>query len=1089
MNLSSFLTRNTVAAKIPATTKHEAIDQIVSYLCSRKGLRAQKEILRAVLSRERQPGTVLGAGIAVPHARIEKLKEPLLFVATLKSSVDFGTQTHVPVDVIFLFVTPAAASSTHLKILSMISRVVEEEPYLNRIRAAQSDAELYSVLCLEELRQEGFSPLYTKEVFRELDTRDTGLTETEVRERLEIYGKNKLQSIRSGSLFRKFLTNFTNLLALLMWVGAAFAFLSEMPEVGWAIIIVIFINAIFSFWQEFKAERAIEALKEMLPSYTTAVRNGTPIRVRSEELVPGDIIQLEEGDNIAADGRLFESTELRIDNSAFSGESKPVNKVSTRAHNERQFLWIEIPTLVFAGTSVVSGAGRAVVTATGMNTEIGQIAYLTQSIKVTQSPLQKEIARLTKVIALLAVVMGLVFFLVGTALTKMTFAAAAIFAIGIILGNVPEGLLPTVTLSLAMAVQRMAKRGALIKKLSSVETLGSTNVICTDKTGTLTTNQMSVRHLWIAGRTFTISGADYQPVGDFSDEKGDVDPKSFTKPEHTLFFQTAVLCNTSKLNPPTSEQPYWSIVGDPTEGALLVLARKAGIDVDSLRTAFPEKKRFPFESIRKRMSSVRLFEDGKDCVFAKGAPRELLELCTRILSEGEEQALTSADRTDISRQIDSFANDGLRILGFAYKRVDSSAPEVLSAEEAEKGLVFLGITAMFDPPRPGVAEAIESCKHAGIRVVMVTGDYQLTALSIAKKLRVVASDNPVVITGSQLSQMSDEELRITLIEKEVVFARASPEHKLRVVTAFKDMGNIVAVTGDGVNDAPALKKADIGVAMGQRGTDVARESAEMILTDDNFASIVHAIEEGRAVFSNIKKFITYIFAHLVPEAVPFILYVLLKIPAPITALQILAIDLGTETLPALALGVEKPEPGVMDQPPRNRKQGIVDRLLLFRGYVYLGLSNTAAVLTGYFVVLVHGGWRLGKVLEPIETAFTNPLHIKATTMIFVGIVVMQVANIFSCRSERLSAFRIGFWSNKLILVGIVFELLFTAVLMYVPLFQRVFTTTPLGFQDWLLLFGMMLVIFFMEEARKKIAAQWRSRRSLQADDRAGGPKT
>jgi Ca2+-transporting ATPase len=390
--------------------------------------------------------------------------------------------------------------------------------------------------------------------------------------------------------------------------------------------------------------------------------------------------------------------------------------------------------------------------------------------------------------------------------------------------------------------------------------------------------------------------------------------------------------------------------------------------------------------------------------------------------------------------------------------------------------VFLGITAMFDPPRPGVAEAIQSCKRAGIRVVMVTGDYQLTAFSIAEKLNLVASNDPVVITGSELSQMSDEELRKTLTEKEVVFARVSPEYKLRVVTAFKEMGNIVAVTGDGVNDAPALKKADIGIAMGRRGTDVARESAEMILTDDNFASIVSAIEEGRAVFSNIKKFITYIFAHLVPEAVPFILYVLLRIPAPITALQILAIDLGTETLPALALGIEKPEPGVMDQAPRNRKQGIVDKILLFRGYIYLGLLNTAAVLIGYFAVLVHGGWRLGQALEPIQTVFKNPLHVKATTMVFVGIVVMQIANIFSCRSERLSAFRIGVWSNRLILVGILFELIFTAVLIYVPFFQGVFTTTPLGIEDWLLLFGMMLVIFLMEETRKKVVEFWRARR-------------
>jgi potassium/sodium efflux P-type ATPase len=590
-----------------------------------------------------------------------------------------------------------------------------------------------------------------------------------------------------------------------------------------------------------------------------------------------------------------------------------------------------------------------------MNTEIGQIARLTQTIRVTQSPLQKEIGRLTKVIALVAVDTGFVFFLVGAALTKMTFAAAAVFAIGIIIGNVPEGLLPTVTLALAMAVQRIAKRGALVKKLSSVETLGTTNVICTDKTGTLTTNQMSVRHLWIGGKALTISGSDYQPVGDFSDERGSVDPKALTLPEHLLFFKTAVLCNTSRLNPPSTEEPYWNVVGDPTEGALLVLAAKAGIDIDRLRASTRERKRFPFESIRKRMSVVRSFEDGRSFILVKGAPRELIDLCTGILRGGEERTLTKAGQAEIIKQIDAFANDGLRVLGFAYRRTISMDIEILTAESAERDLVFLGLTAMFDPPRPGVAEAIEGCKHAGIRVVMVTGDHQLTALSIATKLNIVTSHDPAVITGSQLSQLSDDELKTTLREKEVLFARVIPEDKLRVVTAFKDMGAIVAVAGDGVNDAPALKKADIGIATGMRGTDVARESAEMILMGDNFASIVHAIEEGRAVFSNIKKFITYIFAHLVPEAVPFILYVLLKIPAPITALQILAIDLGTETLSALALGVEKPEPGVMDQPPRDRRRGIVDKLLLFRGYLYLGLLNTAAVLIGYFVVLTQGG--------------------------------------------------------------------------------------------------------------------------------------
>ncbi|HTX73629.1 MAG TPA: HAD-IC family P-type ATPase, partial [Rectinemataceae bacterium] len=642
MNLSAFLTRTMVSARMAASSKQEALETIVSALCSRRGMTTARETLGAILSRENQFSTAIGAGIAVPHARIEHLKEPLLFVATLRSAVDFGNKQ--PVDIIFLFITPITASSTHLKILSMIGRIVGDTPYVDRIRAAQSNGELYSVLSLEEQRREGFSPLYAKEVLRELDTRDTGLTDREVRERLDIYGRNRLQSLRSGSLLRRFLGNFTNLLAILMWAGAVLAFLSATPEVGWAIIIVIFINAVFSFSQEFKAERAIEALRNLLPSYATAVRNGRPVRVLCDELVPGDIIQLEEGDSIAADGQLVETAELRVDNSAFSGESAPVSKLNARAPDERQFLWIEIPTLVFAGTSVISGSGKAVVTATGMSAEIGQIARLTQTIEVPQSPLQKEISRLTKVIASISMAMGLVFFLVGAAFTRMTFPAAAVFAIGIILGNVPEGLLPTVTLSLAMAVQRMAKRGALIKKLSSVETLGATNVICTDKTGTLTTNQMSVRRLWFGGEALTVSGSDYQPVGDFSYGENKIDAKTLTLAEHRLFFETAVLCNTSRLNAPSSERPYWAVAGDPTEGALLVLASKAGVDSDRLRGSSQERRRFPFESIRKRMSVVRSFDDGKSRILVKGAPRELVDLCTGVLRGGEERRLTEADR-------------------------------------------------------------------------------------------------------------------------------------------------------------------------------------------------------------------------------------------------------------------------------------------------------------------------------------------------------------------------------------------------------------------------------------------------------------
>lgn len=508
-------------------------------------------------------------------------------------------------------------------------------------------------------------------------------------------------------------------------------------------------------------------------------------------------------------------------------------------------------------------------------------------------------------------------------------------------------------------------------------------------------------------------------------------------------------------------------MGDPTEGALLALAIKAGFDIDQEREPFPYEKRFPFESVRKRMSTINKMADGSSCAFIKGAPKEILELSTQIVLGKNILNLTPEKRAEINEQIDHFASQGLRILGFAYRPLTTSEAAEATAPTVEKKLIFIGVTALYDPPRPEVKDAITLCKKAGIRVVMITGDYQITALSIARQVGIISSEDVGMITGVELSEMSDEQLKEKL-KREVVFARINPEHKLRVVSAFKDLGNIVAVTGDGVNDAPALKRADIGIAMGLRGTDVAREAAEMILTDDNFASIVAAIEEGRAVFANIKKFITYIFAHLVPEAVPFIFYALLKIPAPITAMQILAIDLGTETLPALALGVEKPEPGIMDVPPRPRKQGIIDKNLLFRGYVFLGLLNTLAVLVAYFLVLYQGGWKFGMSLEPQETAFLNPLHLKAMTMVFVGIVVMQIANVFACRSEKYSAFKIGFFNNGLILWGILFELLFTATLIYLPFFQEIFNTIGLGWKDWGLLFIFMLIIFSLEEVRKKI---------------------
>jgi len=1072
---SSLIARNMISVDLKSRHKDSVLEEIVRHVAKVKKIRNEKALLATLHEREAKGTTGIGNGIAIPHARMEGLKDVVFFVGVSRGGIDFAAIDGKPVQVVFLFLTPQADTETHLKILSRISGLAGNKSLIRKMLAAETDEGLYDVLRAEELDVAGFMSLTDREIFLELDTGPDGLTDEEAGKRLLAYGENKLKQMGKKSLLKRFLYNFTNQLALLMWVGSALAFLVSMPEVGWAIIAVIFINAFFSYWQEFRAERAIDALKKLIPSYARCVRGGKEQQVLADELVPGDIIQLDEGDNIAADARLVEAHDLRVDNSVFSGESKPSYKTSEVFKNGKNFLWTELPNLIFAGTSVVSGDGRAVVIATGMSTEIGQIAYLTQTVKEDISPLQREIGRLTKVITLVAVIMGAAFFFVGTSLAKMSFAAAAIFAIGIILGNVPEGLMPTVTMALALGVQRMAKRHALIKKLSSVETLGCTDVICTDKTGTLTTNQMCVRKIWINGKVVEVAGSGYEPEGEFSCCGSRYLPEEFGNDRIDLLMWSGILCSTAKLSPPSEEQPFWTIVGDPTEASLLVMAKKAGFDIDGERSRYPYLKRFSFEAVRKRMSTVHRMPDGSLTAFVKGAPKEVVELSTRIAWEGKVVELTAALRARIGEQIDIFAREGLRILGLAYRELGTPDAATMEARNVERELVFVGIAAMYDPPRPEVAPALEICQRAGIRVVMITGDYQLTALTIARQVGIVRTDSVEVITGVELEELSDEVLRDRIRTKEVIFARVNPEHKLRVVTAFKDLGNIVAVTGDGVNDAPALKKADIGVAMGIRGTDVAKAASEMILTDDNFASIVAAIEEGRAVFDNIKKFVTYIFAHLIPEAVPFIFFALLKIPVPITAMQILAIDLGTETLPALALGSEKPEPGIMDRPPRPRNKGIVDKIVLYRGYVFFGLLNSAAVLAAYFLVLYRGGWSFGRQLEPNEITFTNPLHLKAMTVLFAGIVVMQIANVFGCRSDTFSSFKLGFFKNRLILWGILFELAFLGLLVYTPVFQKVFQTTAIGWKAWVVITAFMVSIFFLEELRKWLLSRRRRR--------------
>ena len=920
------------------------------------------------------------------------------------------------------------------------------------------------------------------EVYKSQATRLQGLTREEATQRLQRSGPNTIREFKGKPLYVKFLANFTHLMAILLWVGGIVAIVGKMPQLAIAIWMVNVINGAFSFWQEFRAEKATEALRKMLPHFVRVLRDGDEKRIAAEELVPGDVMLLAEGDRISADGRLVEEAELRTDQSTLTGEAHPVRKTA-EAVLRTDLAHVELPNLVFAGTSVAAGTGKAVVSATGMDTEFGKIANLTQSLGEEASPLQKELSTVTQVVTVVAVGVGVVFFLLALLMTGVTLAEGFIFAMGMIVAFVPEGLLPTVTLALAMGTQRMAKRHALIKRLSAVETLGCTTVICTDKTGTLTQNEMTVRGLWLSGRRLTVTGAGYAPEGQILD--GDEPLPTPVEGDLQRLLMASTLCNNSRLLPPGDESERWTILGDPTEAALQVVALKAGLDLEGQGRTCPRLRELPFESRRKRMSTIhQIVRSGASLpertAYVKGAPKEVLALCTRIWYDGQERTLDEIMRAQVMTANDDYARNGLRVLAVAQRALTAQATSLsqFTAEVVEQDLTFLGLIAMMDPPRPEVVNAVEECRHAGIRVIMITGDYGLTAESIARRIQIVQSAHPRIVTGADLDTMDDVALRDAL-QDEVIFARAAPEHKLRVVSALQEMGHVVAVTGDGVNDAPALKKADIGVAMGLAGTDVAKEAADMILTDDNFASIVHAVEEGRAVYDNIKKFTTYIFTSNTPEAVPFIVWALSagRIPIALNVMHVLAIDLGTDIMPALGLGAEPPEPGVMDRPPRSLKEHVVTVPLLMRAYVYLGpVQGLAAMAAFYFRYWTQGYWG-----QWIDLPAMGSLYRSATAMALGAVVATQVGNLFAQRTSYISSFRIGLFKNKLLWVGIATELALVAAITYLPALQQFIGTSAFPLGNWLFLFAWTPSLLLIDEARKAVL-RWRDPRAEGATD-------
>jgi calcium-translocating P-type ATPase len=850
----------------------------------------------------------------------------------------------------------------------------------------------------------------------DLHSTSSGLSTREAARRLERYGANALVRRGRPPWQRDLARQFTHPLALLLWLAAALAAADKTTALAIAIVAVIVLNALLAFAQERQAERAVEALAGYLPDRSTVRRDGHRMVIAATDLVPGDILLLDAGDRVSADARVIDGM-LEVDMAALTGESMPVQRSVTPGDPSESLLYQH--DLIFSGTSCTSGEATAVVFATGMSTEIGRIAALSQRVTREDSPLEKQVKRAAWLIAAVAVGAGLAFLPIGTFAAHLSLPDAVTFAIGLLVANVPEGLLPTITLALAVGVRILARAGALVKRLSAVETLGSTTVICTDKTGTLTLNRMAVTSIWTP------------TIGDVSMAAADC-----SDPSLRAVAETCAACNDAELGPEWAHN-----VGDPTEVALLVSAAAMGTDTSVAHRDAVRRHRFAFDPTLRLMTTID--RDGDvTVVHTKGAPEDVLARSTRIAGAGGSRMLTTADRELIASATTGYAARGLRVLALASRELTGDRAPT-TRDEVEKDLTFLGMAAMFDPPRPEVDDAVGKCRTAGIRMIVVTGDHGQTAAELARQVGIVGA-HPYIVTGPELDAMNETTLdRLLAAEPEVIFARASPEAKLRIADALQAAGHVVAMTGDGVNDAPALRRADIGVAMGQSGTDVAREAATMVLTNDNFATIVTAVEAGRRVYDNVRKFILYIFAHATPEVVPFLLYALSggRIPLPLTVLQILAIDLGTETLPALALGREPAEAGLMRRPPRRRSQGVIDRAMLARSWLLLGGVSTVLVLCGFFFALYRGGWHVGA-----PTGAGTPLnHVwqQATTMTFLGIVACQVGTAVAARTQTASLRSIGLFSNRLLLWGIAFELAFAAAVVTVPWAQRVFgTATP-----------------------------------------------
>jgi len=871
--------------------------------------------------------------------------------------------------------------------------------------------------------------LSLSDLYKILESGPEGLSSEEAKKRLEKYGKNELSEEKVETPLKIFLDQFKSFLILILIIAAIISFgigyyTNSTEEIidGTAIIAIVIINAILGFVQEYRAEKAVEALKKMATPKALVMRDGQRMLISTSEVVPGDILILEDGQKVAADARLIESHDLRVDESTLTGESTPVRKEVTTINKDVPLA--ERRNMVFMNTHITFGHGKAIVVSTGMKTEVGKIAGKILATPEGRTPMQEKLEKLSKKLGL--VILGICVLIFGIEIYfKEPLIEAFLLSVSLAVSAIPEGLPAVVTLALAIGLQIMAKRNALVRKLSAIETLGMVTTICTDKTGTLTKNEMTVKEIFIDNKNFEVTGEGYEPIGELKLNGEKIETKRIAGIDKLL--EISVLCNNASLNKKNGE---YFIIGDPTEGALIVLGEKFEYSRNVLKKEFKFIHEIPFSSERKRMSVI-YEKDGKKIAYVKGAPEIILERCSKQLAKNK---ITNIDKKKLKEVSDKMANKALRVLAVAYKVL----PKKFSIEDVEKDLIFVGFVGMIDPPRPEVKAAIKVAHEAGIKTIMATGDHKKTAIAIAKQIGIMKKGD-MVLTGNELNKMSDDYLE-RVIKKVTVFARISPQDKVRILSALKKNGEIVAMTGDGVNDAPALKEAHVGVAMGIKGTDVAKEASDMILEDDNYATIVNAVETGRGIYDNIKKFIRFLLSANFDEILVVGSSYFMDLPLPLLPLQILWINLITDSGPALALSVDPFEKGIMKKQPRDPKEGILSGMTYF--IIIAGIVAAIATLSSFLYGLSFS----------VE---------KARTMAFTTAVMFELFFVFNCRSEDKWVFHKNPFSNKKLILAVVIGFVLQLSVIYLTPLQIVFKTTALSLMDWIVLLPLSTLGLFI----------------------------